>query len=56
MLNQLIDQDEIMFASIHENQLVKKGQKVAGTRVIPLFVNESIVTGAEAVLQSRKMV
>ncbi|HWQ77662.1 MAG TPA: molybdopterin-binding protein [Anaerovoracaceae bacterium] len=51
MLNQLIDQDEIMFASIHENQMVKKGQKLAGTRVIPLFVNESIVTFAEKVLQ-----
>lgn len=56
MLSQLIDQDEIMFASIHENQLVKKGQKVAGTRVIPLFVNESIVTGAEKVLQHGKLV
>lgn len=56
MLGQLIDQDEIMFASIHENQLVKKGQKVAGTRVIPLFVNESIVTGAEKVLQYGKLV
>lgn len=49
MLNQLIDQDEIMFATIHENQLVKEGQKVAGTRVIPLFVNEAIVKGAEHV-------
>ncbi|MEG2199397.1 MAG: molybdopterin-binding protein [Anaerovorax sp.] len=49
MLNQLIDQDEIMFATIHENQLVKAGQKVAGTRVIPLFVNEAIVKGAETV-------
>lgn len=47
MLGQLIDQDEIMFATIHENQLVKAGQKVAGTRVIPLFVNEAIVQGAE---------
>ena len=56
MLSQLIDQDEIMFASIHENQLVKKGQKVAGTRVIPLFVNESIVTGAEKVLEHGKLV
>jgi len=56
MLHQLIDQDEIMFASIHENQLVKEGQKVAGTRVIPLFVNESIVAGAEKVLQHGKMV
>ena len=56
MLNQLIDQDEIMFASIHENQLVKKGQKVAGTRVIPLFVNESIVIGAEKVLQNGHLI
>jgi len=47
MLHQLIDQDEIMFASIHENQIVKAGQKVAGTRVIPLFVNEMVVEGAE---------
>lgn len=56
MLNQLIDQDEIMFATIHENQLVKKGQKVAGTRVIPLFVNESIVAGAEKVCLSGHLV
>lgn len=56
MLNQLIDQDEIMFASIHENQLVTAGQKVAGTRVIPLFVNESIVQGAEQVLQSGTLI
>lgn len=56
LLSQLIDQDEIMFASIHENQLVKKGQKVAGTRVIPLFVAESIVAWAEKVLQTSKMV
>ncbi|MEL7654737.1 MAG: molybdopterin-binding protein [Bacillota bacterium] len=56
MLTQLIDQDEIMFATIHENQLVKKGQKVAGTRVVPLFVNESIVVGAEKVCQNGRMV
>lgn len=52
MLEQLIDQDEIMFASIHGNQLVKAGQKVAGTRVIPLYVNESIVAGAEIVCKN----
>lgn len=56
MLNQLIDQDEIMFSSIHENQIVKAGQKVAGTRVIPLFVNESIVVGAEKLLHNGPMV
>jgi molybdopterin biosynthesis enzyme len=56
LLSQLIDQDEIMFASIHQNQLVKKGQKVAGTRVIPLFVNECIVSWAEKILTRSKMV
>lgn len=56
MLEQLIDQDEIMFASVHENQLVKAGQKVAGTRVIPLYVNEKIVAGAERVCQNSPMV
>jgi molybdopterin biosynthesis enzyme len=56
MLHQLIDQDEIMFASIHENQLVKAGQKVAGTRVIPLFVNEMIVAGAEKVCEDGHLV
>lgn len=51
LLARLIDQDEIMFATIHENRLVKAGDKLAGTRVIPLFVNEAIVKGAEAVCQ-----
>jgi molybdopterin biosynthesis enzyme len=56
LLNQLIDQDEIMFASIHENQLVKAGKKVAGTRVIPLFVKEQVVSKAEQLLQEQPMV
>ncbi len=56
MLNQLIDQDEIMFASIHENQIVKEGKKVAATRVIPLFVSQDIVQGAEELLSNGPMV
>ena len=48
-LANLIDQDEIMFATIHENQLVNKGDKVAGTRVIPLFVNAAVVEKAEKI-------
>ncbi|MDR3294360.1 MAG: molybdopterin-binding protein [Clostridiales Family XIII bacterium] len=48
LLSQVIEQDEIMFASIHGNQPVKAGQTVAGTRVIPLYVSESVVAGAEA--------
>lgn len=56
MLNQLIDQDEIMFASIHENQIVKPGKKVAATRVIPLFVSQNLVEGAELLLKNRPMI
>lgn len=48
-LSDLIDDDEIMFASIHQNQLVKKGQPVAGTRVIPLFVKKELVEKAEQI-------
>lgn len=48
-LSQLLDQDEIMFASVYGNRLVKKGDKLAGTRVIPLFVEERIVKKAEEV-------
>ena len=47
LLGHLIDQDDIMFATIKENQIVEKDMKVAETRVIPLFVNPRIVEGAE---------
>lgn len=45
----LIDDDEIMFATIHGNQLVECGQLIAGTRVIPLYVKEQTVARAEQV-------
>lgn len=47
-LLEIIDEDEIMFATLHKNQVVKCGQTVAGTRVIPLFVSHEIVEKAEA--------
>jgi molybdopterin biosynthesis enzyme len=56
MLARLVDDDEIMFASIHENQPVKAGQKVAGTRVIPLYVNETVVENAEKLCASGKLI
>ena len=34
-LYQLVSQDEIMFATIHENIVVRQGEKLAGTRIIP---------------------
>ncbi|MEG0830394.1 MAG: molybdopterin-binding protein [Anaerovoracaceae bacterium] len=56
LLVDLIDQDEIMFATIHENTVVEQGQKIAGTRVIPLFVDETVVKGAEEVLSRGPLV
>ena len=49
-LYQLVAQDEIMFASIHDNIVVRKGEKLAGTRIIPLFVAEEVMAKAEALL------
>lgn len=49
-LYELVAQDEIMFASIHDNIVVRKGEKLAGTRIIPLFVTEEVMQKAEAVL------
>ena len=56
ILYKLIDQDEIIFATLHENQLVKSGQVVGGTRVIPLFVSEQVVSAAEQVCSTGTMV
>ena len=33
--------DEIMFATLHNNMEVKKGEKIGGTRVIPLMIREN---------------
>ena len=49
-LYSLVAQDEIMFAAIHRNFVVKKGQKLAGTRIIPLFIAEELLKKAEDIL------
>lgn len=50
-LYELVSQDEIMFATIHENIVVRKGEKLAGTRIIPLFVSEEVLGRAEDILK-----
>lgn len=40
--------DEVMIATRHGNTAVKKGQKLAGTRVIPLVIAESQMNKAKA--------
>lgn len=39
--------DNISISSIHENQVVKKGKKLAGTRIIPLVIEETVLTELE---------
>jgi molybdenum cofactor synthesis domain-containing protein len=41
--------DEIMIAARHQNFMVKAGDKLAGTRVIPLVVKEEKVEWAESI-------
>lgn len=47
LLDALNGQEEIMFATLHTDQMVTRGQKVAGTRVIPLAVREQVIRNAE---------
>ena len=55
-LYKLVAQDEIMFATIHDNVVVRKGQKLAGTRIIPLFVAEAVMQKAEEILADGPLV
>ncbi|SHH86402.1 molybdopterin-binding protein [Clostridium grantii] len=43
--------DEIILATLHNNMPVKKGQKVAGTRVVPLVIDEEKIIMAEKLVQ-----
>ena len=46
-LRQVNQMDELMIATRHTNTPVKKGDKLAGTRVIPLVIQEEKVAAAE---------
>lgn len=48
-LNALNSLDDIVFSTLHNNRAVTKDQVVAGTRVIPLAVQESILEEAEKI-------
>lgn len=41
--------DEIMFATIHENSVVQKDSKTAGTRIIPLVIDEKKIIEIEKI-------
>ncbi|WZL73843.1 molybdopterin-binding protein [Clostridiaceae bacterium 35-E11] len=39
--------DQVMLATLHNNSLVKEGQTVAGTRIIPLTIQKSSIESVE---------
>ena len=43
--------DDIMMATIHNNTPVKKGEKIGGTRVIPLMVEEEKLNEAKKIIE-----
>lgn len=46
-LNAINDIEQVMLASLHTNQVVEKDTLVAGTRVIPLVIDEKIIEQVE---------
>ena len=46
-LNRINSLDDVIMATLHNNRVVKKGQIIAGTRVIPLSVRQEILEEAE---------
>lgn len=44
---------EIILSTLHNNTIVKKGQKVAGTRVIPLVIQEEKIKIAENLIRDK---
>lgn len=52
-LNAINSIDELMIATIHGNTLVKPGDKLCGTRVIPLVIEEEKIKKAEEITERR---
>jgi len=48
-LTELNSVQDVVFSSLHTNQMVKKDKELAGTRVIPLTVDEKLIVEAEKV-------
>lgn len=51
-LEELNDIDEIIFASIHSNRLVRMGKTLAGCRVVPLVIDAGKIEKVETICRS----
>jgi len=52
LLEKLNSIDQIMFATIHSGQMVKQGKVIAGTRIIPLVIEDESIARAVSLLKS----
>ncbi|KUO48767.1 MAG: molybdopterin-binding protein [Desulfitibacter sp. BRH_c19] len=55
-LNRINSIEQVMCATIHENQVVSEDQLIAGTRVIPLVVEEERIRFVEAICNSNPII
>ena len=52
-LTQLNSVQDVIFSSLHTNQMVNRGKELAGTRVIPLSIDENLIIEAEEVCKKQ---
>ena len=52
-LNEINSLDELMIATRHGNTAVKKGDKLCGTRIIPLVIDEEKIKIAESITEGK---
>ena len=55
-LNQINEIEDTVFSTLHTNQQVKKGQSLAGTRIIPLVTQEKNILAVEAICRKNPLI
>ena len=56
LLKEINSIGEIIFATLHNNMIVAKGQVVAGTRIIPLIIEEEPILHIERLCQTKELI
>ncbi len=56
LLYELNSLQDVVFATLHTGRVVTRGQVVAGTRVVPLSIDEAVLDSAEAICKDRPVI
>jgi molybdopterin biosynthesis enzyme len=51
-LNRINDIEEMVLATLHTNRPVEAGERIAGTRIIPLYTDEERIRGVETIARA----